>query len=677
MIRQFPFYSHVRVHYSSFRRSFDPRLSRKIVPIRRVAFHETTAKLSDQLTRGENVIRSPRWLSLALACLLGPALLVGCQRAVLRQADASVYQLIEDRQQAAIGISSDANVGDETGQLGGAADMYRFNPHPVNPELPASFLKKTQNAPANSDDETHDLEAVAGAESSTLETGAEQHAGGEASLAPAADTEDGSSKIPAEKITSDIYTEDERANLQVFGLRESLAYAMRNARSLQDAKEDLYIAALDLTLERHLWTPQFVATANLDYTNSGEATSFDQAMTTVSEISASQRLPYGGEVTARLIDTFMRDLTENVTTGESGNFILEADIPLLRGAGRVAYESRYIAERRLVYAVRTYERFRRSFLVEAAARYFDLQQQKTAINNTYTSYLRRFQDWEKADFINLMGRSDTVFDAPRAKSLFRSAEAALVSAKEQYETTLDRFKIFVGMSVEELLDVVDQEADEDSKTLDGLLTDASTGTSVDVAIRYRLDLRNDADGVDDAKRGVVIAKNSILPDLSASGSVSLDSDPVRFNASTFNEARSTWQAGLQFQMDDRKTERNSYRRSLITLRRSQRDYEQQVDTVRAEVRAAIRRIAQQSDLRMIQALNVEENELRWQAARAQFDLGKTSNQDVVDAERELLTARNDFAGAVAQYRNAILEFRLATGTLRVADDGRWDASIEP
>ena len=78
-------------------------------------------------------------------------------------------------------------------------------------------------------------------------------------------------------------------------------------------------------------------------------------------------------------------------------------------------------------------------------------------------------------------------------------------------------------------------------------------------------------------------------------------------------------------------------------------------------------------------MNVEENEFRLAAARAQFDLGRSTNQDVVDAEDDLLNARNAYVRAVAAYRVAILELRRETGTLRVTDAGRWDMnpSTEP
>jgi len=116
--------------------------------------------------------------------------------------------------------------------------------------------------------------------------------------------------------------------------------------------------------------------------------------------------------------------------------------------------------------------------------------------------------------------------------------------------------------------------------------------------------------------------------------------------------------------------------SLIAMRRAERDYETSVDTVRADVRRAVRRLDQQQKLRTIQVLNVEENQVRLDAARAQYDLGIKDNRDVVDAENSLLDARNSLARAVAAYRNAILEFRRDTETLRVSDDGQWEQPDE-
>jgi outer membrane protein TolC len=632
--------------------------------------------------------------------------LTGCQTFIIDRADRQVYDLIHERQCDALGMTTDVDIGPESGEVAITPWTYDFTPRPLDMCLPESFTAEPEastgkqaagatanppiadameGAPTSGDPVANPpiagamdgAPAAEGSEESrdrAIEEGGppvatgEPPGGGEpdpGQLEEAADPleQEPPEVQPEETIGGPVPTSEEEAatgplmtegifppealaQLVVFGLPEALEYADRHARDLQGAKETLYLEALDLTLERHLWTPQWVYNISTEYANYGQVRDFDHAMTAVSDFAVTQRLPYGGDVTARVINSVMRDLGAHTTSGEPGSFILSANLPLLRGAGRAAYESRYSAERELIYAVRTYERFRQQFLANVAGLYFELQELKSTITNTYKSYGSRRADWIRADFVTRMGQAQTIFDAARAKSSYRQAESALVSAKEQYATALDRFKIFIGMSVEIPLDVLDQDQDEAARSLELLLPNVSENEAVQVALQYRLDLRNTADAVDDAYRGVKIAKNAILPDLNVSGSATLDSDPEHLNSTSFNTERTTYRAEIALQMTDRKAERNAYRASLIEARQSERDFDEAQDTVRADVRRAIRRLAQQENLMKIQALQVEENEFRRAAAKAKFDLGESTNQDVVDAENELLTARNDLAAAV-------------------------------
>ena len=141
--------------------------------------------------------RSPLLLSV---CLLLPAAIGGCHEWFLVDADREVNRLIEQRQLAALGETHSVAIDREDGRLSSSDSMYRFVPHPVSPDVPEAFRTRpatTQPAPTSQ---------------------------------------------PADA-------------LQEFTLSESLAYAMRNSREFQFVKERLYLTALALSLERHLWTP--------------------------------------------------------------------------------------------------------------------------------------------------------------------------------------------------------------------------------------------------------------------------------------------------------------------------------------------------------------------------------------------------------------------------------------
>ncbi|HNU43760.1 MAG TPA: TolC family protein [Phycisphaerae bacterium] len=613
-----------------------------------------------------------------ITCLLLP---VGCRSLLVGATDRQVYRLVESRQQAALHDVHPPTLAPETGRVPRMPEAYHPAPHPIDSTLAGVELQPAVATPAE----------LSGSRPATAAPVERQSA---AEVPPAGEPADGSeppageqpaaASGPAATATQEVnldevICEDPRLegdgvalDAPAFTITDALAYAMRHARSLQNAKEQLYLAALDLSLERHLWTPQLVASLQTHYANYGQVRDFDHAMDAVSQFSVSQRLPYGGEVTATLVNNFMRDLGAHVTSGETGNVILSAGIPLLRGAGQAARESRYQAERELIYAVRTYEDFRRSFLVDLARDFFSLQESKAAVRNARENYKIRCADYQKAAFEKHLQVDRSVFDVSRARSSWRSAESSLVNAREQYATAVDRFKIRIGMPVDDPLTVVAQDEDEVSRSLETLLPRLPEAQAVELALQYRLDLLNSLDEVDDARRGVQVAKNRILPDLQLSGSATLNTDSNQLDSFSYHTDRVTWRSGLELRLDDRKSERNAYRAALIGLRRTERTHEEFADQVRSEVRRALRRLDQQAQVRDIQVLNVEENALRQEAAREQYRLGMISNRDLDEALNDLLQAQNALAGAVANYRAAVLEVLRDTGLLRVGEDGRWE-----
>ncbi len=577
--------------------------------------------------------RAPLFLLAGFAVVWG----CGCRQLWIDSADREVSQLVESRQRAALGFTSDADIGPEHGRFTGTADMYSMAPSPIGSTVPVPFRAATTPQP----------------------DAPEETANSEGELPPVG-TDATEPDIAAEEF------EDRIVAPKPTGFTEALAYAMKHSRQYQSEKELLYLAALNLTLERYLWTPRFVnSILSFDYSNAGQAGDFDQAMNAVANFAVEQRLPYGGEVTARVINTLVRNLNSGVTSGESGQVILDARVPLLRGAGKVAYESRFQAERNLIYAVRNFERFRREFLVDIAGDFFRLLSDKAQIDSAEAQAKSLAQDYVRAKALADAGRTLPI-EADRTRASVLDSENAAVSAREQYETSLDFFKIRIGMPTRTKIDVIDESLHLADPKVDPKL-------AIKTAEVYRLDLINARDQLDDFRRGVKIAKNSLLPQVDMTGSVTLDSDSEHLNSYGYNLERTSWQAGLNVEIPlDRKLERNDYRSSLIRLRRAERDYDQTIDTVRLEVRRAQRRIDRARASLDITSENIRINEFRAAMARAKYAVGQLpSNRDVVEAEDVLRRARNDYAAALSDFRRAVLEFLRDTGTLRIDDDGRW------
>ena len=558
-------------------------------------------------------------------------LLGGCHQWFIDDADREVNELIASRQRAALGESHAVEIGAESGHITKTTDMYRFAPHPVDADVPEAFKSATKPRPEAVEPTTAPFETA------------------EATTQPA-------------------------ARAEVFTLADCLAYALRYAREYQTAKEDLYLAALALSLERHLWTPRLSGGLSYEFADYGQVRDFDRAMTAVASLAVEQRLPLGGTVTAQVIDQWMRDLKVHTTSGETGTMILSADIPLLRGAGRVAYESRYQAERNLIYAVRDFERFRREFLVDIAGDYFDLLSVRAQIESARAQVESLTVARDRATALAEADR-ELKLDADRAQVEYRGAQNDVISARERYGSSLDQFKIRLGMSTESLMDL----AEEEIELYEPEVTEAD---AIATALTYRLDLLNELDGVDDARRGATIAKNNLLPDFNFSGSVTMNTNPNKPSTVEYNTERTTWRGLLELELPlDRKQERNEWRSALIDLRRAERRYDEFRDQVRAQVRRARRQINLASLSLVIQKERITIGKFRAAQATAMYDRGRlASNRDVIEAENALRDARNSYAAALSDYRRTILEFLLSAGALRIGDDGKWltfDSSPAP
>ena len=464
----------------------------------------------------------------------------------------------------------------------------------------------------------------------------------------------------------------------VFTLTDALAYAQQHRRPYQSAKEDLYLVALSLTLERHLWTPIFASNLRTVYGNFGEITDFDQAMRFVADLAVSQRLPYGGEFTASAVSTLIRDVGKTITAEEGSTVKLEVTVPFLRNAGHVAREELIQLERELTYAVRAFERFRRQQLVTVATAYFDLLRSKQTMLDNQTSleqYLRIFkraQAFEERDLGSLL-------ETQRAEFEYLSAENRLERSRESFRAQADRFKLMIGMPVDQPLGLNELETIEaiEEQIVQGkyplLRRPAAVNQearALKVAIDNRLDLLTLHDRIDDARRGVAIAKNALLPDLGLTSSVTWETDPSHYRLGDFSFERTSWRSELVLGLPlERTSERNRYRSALIDVRGAQRNYEDTLERIRAEVRSAVNQIRLEDRSLVIQRRNIEVVEKRLEYTTIRYNDGDLEIRELLDAKEAWNRASNDLNFAKTSGWTALLGFRLATETLRIDENG--------
>ncbi len=455
---------------------------------------------------------------------------------------------------------------------------------------------------------------------------------------------------------------------QVLDLQDVFRIAQESAREFITAEEEYILAAIRLLIERHLWGPRFFDDLSVLFDGARATTGeYQTAMNVINDLRVTQRLPYGGNVEARLVTQATEQLAELVGEDrytQSSRLSLGADVPLLRDAGMIAQEDLIQANRDLIYSARDFEDFRRAFLVDIARNYFNLLAQQSAIRNQEVRLESVIEFRRQTEALVEAGR-ESPFQARNVEQNVLTSRNALINSRETYLLGIDRLKIRLGIPVETPIELQPLSIELDDP-------DVGVGEAAELALRFRLDLQNEIDQVDDARRAVSNARNQLLPDLDLAADVGFNTDPDdRVGGLDFDFDETDWRAGVTFGLPlDREIERLRLRQSQILLERSYRNLDQFRDGVILEARAAVREIDRARFSIRLQQQAVEINERRLEEIRIKAD--EVDPQDRLDAENELLLARINRDDAIRDLRTAILDFLRVTGQLRVAPDGQFE-----
>lgn len=448
-------------------------------------------------------------------------------------------------------------------------------------------------------------------------------------------------------------------------ITDAFRIAQRTGREYLNAEEDYLLAAISLLIEQHQWGPRLFNDTSLAIGAEGDEGTFNNALSVVNSLRATQRLPYGGEVEARWVWRATEQLRSSVSGQyqQSSELILGGNIPLLRGGGMVARESIIQAERDIIYAARSFEDFRRSYLTDIANDYFTLLQTQSEIVNQerQNESLRRVNEETQA---KVDAGRESRFRVAIVENDLLDGISRLASLREQYILQLDRFKIRLGLDPKEPIDIAPLDFELAEPEVDEY-------AAAQLALEYRLDLQNQRDRVTDARRAVAIAKNNTLADLDISGQVGIPTDPnAREGGVAFDPDYTRYSAGLDLSLPlDRRIEQLGLKRAIVQLERQVRAYERERDDVVVSARSAVRRIDQARFSLTLAERQVAINRERVREQRLKSDL--VDAQSIVDSENALLQSENGRDRARTALRNAILDYLLVTGQMRVAPGGEF------
>jgi outer membrane protein TolC len=450
-------------------------------------------------------------------------------------------------------------------------------------------------------------------------------------------------------------------------LSTALRQSQLSGREFISAEEELMLAAIRVLTERHLWGPRLFNDTTLGISGTGNNGQSNSALNVVNQLRATQRLPYGGSVEAAWVWNATEQLRDRATGRyeQSSRLALSGNVPLLRGAGLVAREDLIQAERDLIYRTRTFERFRRQYLVSICNDFFSLAQAKQQIANTERQ-IESFRTLEKSTAARVAAGRLEAFETNLTRNQTLSAEASLAGQRESYILQVERFKIRLGLPLDARLDVREIDLDLPDPEID-------MDEAVRRALEFRLDLQNTRDQLDDARRAVYNARDRLLPDLDLNGSIGVPTDPAKHNGGLgFSTSDLDYTASATLSLPlDREVERLNLRSQIISLQRRQREYEEERDSIVVRVRSSLRNVDLARFQLQLAEQQVEINRRRLEGQKLKQDT--VTPQALVDSLNELLSAENSRDRARTELRNAILNYLLESDQLRVSREGTFEA----
>ncbi|MFH1715984.1 MAG: TolC family protein [Planctomycetota bacterium] len=473
------------------------------------------------------------------------------------------------------------------------------------------------------------------------------------------------SNVPASP--NDIRTENSVAASGVISLAQAIAIATAHNRDYQRQKELLYLTALDLTLVRHRFVRQWFGTVDAGYVRD----SADEDISYGTQTGFDQFLADGAQISTSIAIDWARFLTGDPRTSLGSVLSASVTQPLLRGRGRkIAQENLTQAERNALYRIRSFNRYRQTFVVSIVNDYYRVLQRRDIVTNAQNNYDSRVESRKRLEMEAEAGRKPP-FEVDQARQSELNARDSYIQALQTYEQQLDEFKITLSLptSTQVELDQGELKALEDiGITEPGYELNAA----IETALAQRLDLANSADAVDDAERKVVVAADNLGVELNLIGSAGVGS-PSGTDFERLQFQNGNYALGLEADLPlDRKAERNAYREALIGLEQRQRQYENDTDEVELDVRRAYRQLQEYAERYRTQKNSLDLSETRVESTTFLLQAGRVTTRDLLESQDSLLGAQNSVTAALVDHAIAKLSFFRDVGVLQVRPDGMWE-----
>lgn len=475
----------------------------------------------------------------------------------------------------------------------------------------------------------------------------------------------------AEPSPNDISTPRTLPGGTILTLAQAVEFATDHNRVYQLEKENLYIKALDLRLARHQFDPILFGSGAAEYIRSRQS----DAIVEKGSIGVQKLFETGAQIGVNVTLAWLDIVSGDARGGLSKILTVSATQPLLRGSDpNVVLENLTQAERDLLYQVRSFNRFRKEFVVSTITQYYLVLQAYDAARNAKSNYDTLVETSAYAARLAAAGRVPQ-FELDQAFQDTLIAWDTYVQAEKDYRRAMDDFKLAIALPTETEL-LLDYNELTVLRGFEMKVPRFTETEAIDAALARRLDLANTFDAVNDAERKVLVALDNVRPDLRLVAAADLraknTSDPFTLRI----RPRDTATVGLGFDpLLDKYSQENAYRLATIVLDQNRRFYEEKVDTVIVDIREVYRDLNEAIERYKVQSEQLTLARQRFENTKYLLQYGRANTRRVLDSQRDLYRAQDNATLTLVNYTTAMLRFYRDVEILQVRPDGMWQANL--
>jgi len=249
----------------------------------------------------------------------------------------------------------------------------------------------------------------------------------------------------------------------------------------------------------------------------------------------------------------------------------------------------------------------------------------------------------------------TPMDTYRAEIPLKETEDLIISTSEAYQEANNKLKLILSLPQSEELELIVPESVEDLKI--------SLNEAIDIALKNRIELEQLNQDVSEAERNSEIMKQKILPELNLVMKYGRYASSNKADlASGLNHNR--YSLSLQVGSDiSRTAEKAAYQQSLINIKTLNVSLEGKKEDISWEVRKQWLSLQESAKRMEIRKAQIKQGEEKLALAEVKFAHGMADNFDIIEAEKELQSARGNLLASEIEYATGTYNLKAIFGTL--------------